>query len=99
MTAISNWRIEYVTNMQRMFSGCNGLTNLNFLSNWNVKVANYVQMFQSCANLTDASGINDWNINAIAMFTDMFKSTPVHPEFTKFPNGTWDSNGTFTPNA
>ena len=57
-------------------------------------------MFYNNRYLTDASGINDWNISASANFTSMFGgNTPSHPEFTKFPNGTWDSNGTFTPNA
>ena len=50
------------------------------------------------SKLEDASAINDWNINANANFSMMFMNVPSHPEFTKFPNGTW-SNGTFSPNA
>ena len=42
------------------------------------------------------SGINDWDLNENARYTNMFQNAPTHPEFTKV-DGTWDSNGTFTP--
>ena len=40
---------------------------------------------------------NDWNISKVTNFGGMFKNVPTHPDFTKV-EGTWDSNGTFTPN-
>ena len=52
-------------------------------------------MFSGCTRLTDSNAINDWNIQKTASFTQMFKKTPTHPEFTKI-QGTWN-NGTFTP--
>ena len=54
-------------------------------------------MFSNCKNLTDASGINDWNIKSDCNFTNMFSNCSTHPNFTKI-TGTWDENGTFTPN-
>ena len=48
--------------------------------------------YNNCIN-----GINDWNISSSANFTQMFASTPSHPEFTKVA-GTWN-NGTFTPTS
>ena len=100
INSISNWNVSNVTNMSQMLNGCEDIPNLNSLSNWNVEnVSSFVNTFGGCSNLQDSSGINDWDINPNANFTSMFGgNTPSHPEFTKFPNGTW-SNGTFTPNA
>ena len=99
ISSLANWNVENVTYMTSMFQNTS-LTDISSLSNWNVENVIYMtSMFQRCSSLTDASGINDWDIKASADFRYMFRSTPVHPEFTKFPNGTWDENGTFTPNA
>ena len=83
--------------MSDMFHACS-IENLNALSSWDVsKVTNMSDMFSYCRKLTDASGINEWNIRKNCSFSKMFESCPNHPEFTKI-TGTWDSNGTFTPN-
>ena len=55
-------------------------------------------MFGDCSRLEGTLWINDWNISANANFMQMFYLSPSHPEFTKVA-GTWDENGTFTPNA
>ena len=100
ISALANWNVRNVESMLNMFFYCSNLKNLNGLMNWNVEnVTNYKTMFSACLSLEDASGINNWNINSNANFTNMFLTTPVHPTFTKFPNGTWDSNGTFSPNS
>lgn len=96
---LKNWNVANVTYMSTMFNNTK-IASLNALRNWNVaNVSTFNAMFQSCQDLTDVSGINGWNINSSAIFTQMFYNTPSHPEFTKFPNGTWDANGSFTPNA
>ncbi len=104
---LRNWNVENVigsdvlgiSGIFSMFQDCTNLTNIDGLRNWNVEnVTSFQAMFSHCTNLENASGINDWNVNSEAVFVGMFAYTPVHPEFTKFPNGTW-SNGTFTPNA
>ncbi len=98
----TNWNVGKVQSFSNMFNqtGASTVTTLDGLENWNVSSAtNMTAMFQDNVSLTDASAINNWNIKSSITFTDMFHTTPVHPEFTKFPNGTWDSNGTFTPNA
>lgn len=46
--------------------------------------------------LNNASGIDNWNISSSANFTEMFKDSNVHPNFTRVV-GTWDSDGTFIP--
>lgn len=94
-----NWDVSSVENFSNMFNGTSNstITTLEGLDNWDVSSAtNMSSMFQDNFSLTDASAINNWNINANIDFTDMFHSTPVHPEFTQV-QGTWDSDGTFTP--
>lgn len=98
---LSSWNTSKVANMGSMFGDgdCGGtLKNLDGISNWDVNnVENMSFMFSNCKNLTDASGINDWNIKRDCNFTSMFSNCSTHPNFTKI-TGTWDENGTFTPN-
>lgn len=98
---LSSWNTSKVANMGSMFGDgdCGGtLKNLDGISNWDVNnVENMSFMFTNCKNLTDASGINDWNIKSDCNFTNMFSNCSTHPNFTKI-TGTWDENGTFTPN-
>lgn len=97
LDGISNWDVSKVTNMEGMFYLC-PIEDLNSISNWNINtVDNMSFMFSMCQNLTDASGINDWNIKRDCNFTNMFSNCSTHPNFTKI-TGTWDKNGTFTPN-
>ena len=97
LDGISNWDVSKVTNMEGMFYSC-PIEDLNSISNWNINtVDNMSFMFSMCQNLTDASGINDWNIKRDCNFTSMFSHCSTHPNFTKI-TGTWDENGTFTPN-
>ncbi len=85
--------------MANMFDQCYDLKDISALSNWDVSnVTNFINMFVVCKNLENASGINNWDISINATFTGMFLNTSTHPEFTRV-SGTWDSNGTFTPNA
>ncbi len=101
VSSLSIWNTNKIKNFAQMFSGCASLSNIKTFANWDVSnITNMSSMFADCINLVDASGINNWNISASAYFSEMFgNGTPSHPEFTKFPNGTWDSNGTFIPNA
>lgn len=99
--AFRNWNVGKVTNFSNMFNQTSrsNVTTLSGLENWNVSSATTMNsMFYDNYSLTDASAINGWNINSSIDFTKMFKSSPVHPEFTKV-TGTWSSDGTFTPSA
>ena len=100
INSLFNWEVKSAKKMQMMFAGIKKIKNLNSLQYWNVEsVDSFVSMFGDCSNLENSSGINEWNIKSSAKFLNMFLRTPTHPEFTKFPNGTWDNEGTFTPNA
>ena len=100
VNGLTNWNVTKVTNMQQMFLNCRNLINIEGLVNWNVEnVSTFNQSFNGCTSLNNTSAANGWNIRINANFGNMFRNTPSHPEFTKFPNGTWDDNGTFSPNA
>ena len=93
---LKNWNTSNVTNMNQLFSTTD-LKTLEGLENWDVSsVTNMVFMISDNQNMTDASAINNWNIQPTTNFKNMFCNVPTHPEFSKVP-GTWDSNGTFTP--
>ena len=95
LSALSNWNVSNVRNMDMMFCGCS-VKSLSALSNWNVSnVTSMMQMFSSCP-ITDASGINNWDISSVISFNNMFYECDTHPEFTKV-SGIWDESGTFTP--
>lgn len=76
-----------------------GTLNLKKISSSNngKNVTNMSNMFYQ-TYLKDASGINNWNIEKVTDFCGMFGVCHTHPEFTKRA-GTWDDNGTFTPNS
>lgn len=96
-----DWDVGKVEDFSYMFNltDSSTVTTLNGLENWNVSSAVDMQyMFRGNINLTDASAINNWDINKNINFTNMFYQDLVHPEFTRV-QGTWDSNGTFTPNS
>ena len=77
----------------------NSFTTLEYIKDWDVSnVQDFSLTFIFCDNLTDVSSINNWNINKDSNFDHMFYKTSLHPEFTKV-QGTWDNNGTFTPNS
>ena len=99
--AFANWNVSKVQNFSHIFdqTSASTVTTLAGLENWNVSNAtNMDGMFYENVSLADASAINNWNINSDIDFTRMFYYVQVHPTFSKVA-GTWDSYGTFTPNA
>ncbi len=96
-----NWNVGKVQNFSNMFNQTDASTVITLagLENWDVSSATDMSaMFLQNVSLTDASAINNWNINASINFGGMFGGAPSHPEFTNV-FGTWDSEGTFIPNA
>ena len=96
---LSGWDVSKVENFNNTFNqtAYSTVTSLHGLEGWDVHNATDMNsMFADNASLSDASAINDWNISSVTDFGQMFAGTPVHPEFTK-RTGTWESDGTFTP--
>ena len=71
ITGLGNLKTENVTDMTAMFSGCEGLTNID-VSGFNTSnVTNMSSMFNQCSSLTslDVSGFNTSNVtNMNTMF-------------------------------
>ena len=62
-------------NINMMFYQCETLTNLDFLSNFNVSNHTiFSEMFEGCTNLTDITALRTWDMssaeNIMLMFTD-----------------------------
>ena len=110
LTPLLTWDTKNVTTMGSMLRNCSNITTLNGLQNWDVKkVMNFSEgsdsnqdhiegTFEGLTSLSDASAINNWDINPNAIFIRMFLDTPVQPTFSKVA-GTWNSIGSFIPNA
>jgi hypothetical protein len=47
---ISNWDINKVDNMSKMFNGCSLIKSFSFLSNWDLSKAKTEDMFGGCEN-------------------------------------------------
>ena len=91
----------FVTSMYSMFNGTTPLTDLSGLASWDTSsVTNMSSMFRGATSPTQAGvdAINAWDITNVGKsnFIEMFRYVPYHPTFTK-RQGTWDSDGTFTP--
>ena len=101
LSGLASWDTSSVTNMEGMFRDASSLTDLSPLANWDTSsVTNMYAMFYGAASLTQAGvdAINAWDITNVSDFKYMFGNVPYHPTFTK-RQGTWNSEGTFTPSS
>ena len=103
LSPLASWDTSSAKNMSYMFYGATSLTDLSPLASWDTSsVTNMSSMFQGATFLTQAGvdAINAWDITNVGNdnFKYMFRNVPYHPTFTK-RQGTWDSNGTFTPSS
>ncbi len=68
---LENLNTSAVTDMERMFFGCSGLTSLN-LSNFNTsKVLDMREMFKNCSSLTELN-VSNFNTSKVKYMSDMF---------------------------
>ncbi len=105
ISAISGWNVSKVTALDNTFASV-PITSLSSLSSWDVsKVTSMKATFALLneaknagytAKLTNASSINNWHVENVTNFQGMFSQQSVHPDWT-YVTGTWDSDGTFTP--
>lgn len=94
---VSMFNTSKVTNMDGMFYGCSKLTSLD-LSNFNTsKVTGMRFMFSECEQLSEESihTMDNWNLSSCTDFYQMFRGCKFHPNW----DGTFDEDGTFTPNS
>ena len=96
---IKDWNVSKVENMYLLCAGCSKITTLDGLENWDVSsVTTMERMFYGNTNIIDSSAINNWNIINVTNFLHMFYQVTNRPQFTKV-QGTWQTNGTFTPSS
>ncbi|MBR3179930.1 BspA family leucine-rich repeat surface protein, partial [Candidatus Saccharibacteria bacterium] len=113
LAPLANWDVSNVTDMHGLFATspaydectdttrASTFTDLTPLANWDVSnVTRMSGMFYGIATLVNSEPIKNWDVRGVNNFVDMFGgSTPRTnlPIFTSRP-GTWDNNGTYTPN-
>ena len=69
----SNWNTKNVTNMSKMFCGCDELIYLPDLKAWNTEnVKNMSFMFFGCEKLALIEGISEWNTKNVENMSNMF---------------------------
>lgn len=92
ISAISNWDISNVTNMEYLFNYCTHLTDLSPISNWDMSgVTNINSMFQGCTSLTDLSPISGWNVSNVTSMRSMFSDCTSLTDLS--PLSGWDISG------
>ena len=94
--ALASWNTSSVTNMSNMFYNCNTLTNIEALASWNTSsVTGMGYMFSSC-RIANFVPISNWNISKVTYFFRMLSNVATPTTYPNW-NGTWSSDGTFTP--
>ena len=69
---LTNLDTSHVTNMERMFAGCNNLENIVFDNNFDTsKVNNMVRMFNNCYELTNLD-LSNFNTSKVTNMGAMF---------------------------
>ena len=69
---VSEWNVSNVTNMERMFIGCDKFDN--DLSKWNVSnVTNMEKMFIGCRKFKGV-GLSSWDVSNVEDMSGMFKN-------------------------
>ena len=95
--ALASWNTSRVTKMRGMFSDCSRLTNIEALASWNTSsVTNMNYMFSSCRRISNFVPISKWNISKVKVFNKMLSNVATPTTYPNW-NGTWSSDGTFTP--
>ena len=62
-----------LTDMSRMFYGCNSLADISGLSDLDVSnVSNMKRMFANCRSLADVSSLGKWDVSNVTNMTAMF---------------------------
>ena len=94
---IASWDTSSVTNMSYMFSNCSTLTNIEGLASWDTSsVTNMNGMFSYCIRISNFVPISNWNISKVTKFVEILYHVATPTTYPNW-NGTWSSDGTFTP--
>ena len=70
---ISYWNVSNVTDMSRMFCGCESLKSVGDISKWDVSsVENTSNMFYDCKKLKSVVDISKWDVSSVTNMSFMF---------------------------
>jgi surface protein len=71
LACIANWR-KLPSKLNSLFMGCESLTSVNFISNWDVSDVVYMnQVFYHCKKLTQID-LSNWNVSKVLELKNMF---------------------------
>ena len=69
----AGFNTQTATNMKSMFNGCNVLTNLDALANWDVSnVTDLSSTFKNCNSLTNISPLANWDVSNVTTMNSIF---------------------------
>jgi surface protein len=87
LAGISNWNVEHVTSMSKMFKGC---THFNQPLNWNVRnVGSMEEMFEDCREFNSAlnwEGVNPNNLSAMFKNCTNFNQQLINWDLSRVAN-------------
>jgi len=70
-----NWDTSSMSNMTRMFYGCNNLTEIKGLDKFNLENVNGLDyMFSNDSKLLSLKGIENWNVSDVTSMSNIFNS-------------------------
>lgn len=71
ISGLSNFNLNNVTNMTRMFEACKNITSLD-VANWNISNVKYLwSIFDKCYNLRDID-VSNWNTSNVTQMDQVF---------------------------
>ena len=77
---ISYWNVSNVTDMSRMFCGCESLKSVGDISNWDVSsVTDMTYLFLNCKSFN--KDISKWNVSNVRYNLAMFYNCPIKDEY------------------
>ena len=65
-------RTDQMGNLTSMFYGCRALTNVDFISNWNIIATNTSRMFEECISLKNIDGLSNLDMSQVTDASQMF---------------------------
>ena len=90
---ISDWRdrLDSLTSMYGMFSGCQNLTEVNALKDWDVSnVTRMEYMLSSYIKLTNISGLSRWNTGRVTSLASTFSGCSMLSDLS--PLSGWNTS-------
>jgi surface protein len=87
ISALANWDVSNVKDMESMFNECETLKNIIPLASWDVSNANQMNfMFKHCHQLHDISALANWDVSNVNNMYSMFSKCYQLQDITALAN-------------